>query len=916
MTKVQSKNAILFDIENDAGPLRDAMVATIGEGTALDQGLISAIDKAKLDGIAAGSTANATDAALRDRATHTGEQAIGTITGLVDALSGKATPADVAAALAGLVDSSPETLDTLNELAAALGDDPNFATTVSTALGNRLRVDAAQGLSEPQQAQGRDNLGLGSAALAASGDFATAAQGAKADTAVQVGDAALPAVVDGRMLVDEDGERKPMARPEVRAWLDAVVIVETRTALKALNPLLDTNAYLTEEGRQGAFVWSASNHAAEVDADPQEGVYVKADAVAATAGAWVRQYNGDIQASWFGAFGAGGKKAALQASIEASKNVGPMMIDAPVEVDGNLILGANSILRGHTAAMMSFTAYSDTTAGSLIRTTQPSSSSLASKKSNILIENLRGDGSQYPGQGRFTLVSGTTNTVKLPETAPAIDDIYNGRILLFMSGVNAGEIVGIGDYDGASRTATLNSTITAPAPGDDVDIGWNDNFIGLVGGLNNIHVVGCHFSNLPQTLMVSSSGGGKGVNFESGVTNGSVDRCTFENLFTAMFCQGLDGNLGAPNLSKRRAVGIRFRNSYASNCGSLLTVAGLNANQAPDGDADDSMIIASDLTYENIGHAPWRVVKADQQKSGVINLLEAQNVSIFNVRGRNDSTYPNSSPGYPTDYSARVGYGLSGNIGAMLWGHARHLRINGFVHHGNVDAMIQVQRGRALGDDAAGQSGQPRNCYGWYISGMECHGTAGYVIAIDPTLARRVPAAELTGRIEVVVGALSSGICDPNMSSFENIIIDVTERSTNKRIVGTPKQIIAAGNTIASFSQQTTVFSQTFAVTMANDTVYECSPPTPSGFVKWCIAPGGPGGANFSGRIYYNLTTSAICEDAGTPAGVSLGTTALTDGSGDGVAGNMNVAVVLATGKIQWKNRRGSSRPIQISFET
>lgn len=38
--------------------------------------------KAKLDGIAPGATANATDAQLRDRATHTGTQAAGTITGL------------------------------------------------------------------------------------------------------------------------------------------------------------------------------------------------------------------------------------------------------------------------------------------------------------------------------------------------------------------------------------------------------------------------------------------------------------------------------------------------------------------------------------------------------------------------------------------------------------------------------------------------------------------------------------------------------------------------------------------------------------------------------------------------------------------------------------------------------------------
>jgi hypothetical protein len=46
-----------------------------------------------------------------------------------------ATTAFVVAAVAALVASSPATLDTLNELALALGSDPNFATTIATALG-------------------------------------------------------------------------------------------------------------------------------------------------------------------------------------------------------------------------------------------------------------------------------------------------------------------------------------------------------------------------------------------------------------------------------------------------------------------------------------------------------------------------------------------------------------------------------------------------------------------------------------------------------------------------------------------------------------------------------------------------------------------------------------------------------------
>ncbi|MEG1648338.1 MAG: hypothetical protein RR277_00450 [Rikenellaceae bacterium] len=40
--------------------------------------------------------------------------------------------------VAALVDSSPETLNTLNELATALGGDPNFATTVATQIGNKV----------------------------------------------------------------------------------------------------------------------------------------------------------------------------------------------------------------------------------------------------------------------------------------------------------------------------------------------------------------------------------------------------------------------------------------------------------------------------------------------------------------------------------------------------------------------------------------------------------------------------------------------------------------------------------------------------------------------------------------------------------------------------------------------------------
>ena len=55
-------------------------------------------------------------------------------------------------------------LDTLNELAAAMNNDPNFAATIAAEVANRVRYDAAQTLTAPQQTQARANIGAQSAA--------------------------------------------------------------------------------------------------------------------------------------------------------------------------------------------------------------------------------------------------------------------------------------------------------------------------------------------------------------------------------------------------------------------------------------------------------------------------------------------------------------------------------------------------------------------------------------------------------------------------------------------------------------------------------------------------------------------------------------------------------------------------------
>ncbi len=69
---------------------------------------------------------------------HPAAHSISEVTGLQAAIDGKTTESYVDTAVANVVNSAPEALDTLNELADALGDDANFAATTATSLGEKL----------------------------------------------------------------------------------------------------------------------------------------------------------------------------------------------------------------------------------------------------------------------------------------------------------------------------------------------------------------------------------------------------------------------------------------------------------------------------------------------------------------------------------------------------------------------------------------------------------------------------------------------------------------------------------------------------------------------------------------------------------------------------------------------------------
>lgn len=107
-----------------------------------------------------------------------------------------------------------------------------------------------------------------------------------------------PIDAKGVLLVDISGLPIPLGD----------TLAANRTELASINGVSRKVAYLYESGREGQFVWDASNLSTQVAADTQQGVYVAPASVPSGAsGAWVRKFDGKkLHLRWFGAVADGG----------------------------------------------------------------------------------------------------------------------------------------------------------------------------------------------------------------------------------------------------------------------------------------------------------------------------------------------------------------------------------------------------------------------------------------------------------------------------------------------------------------------------------------------------------------------------------------------------------------------------------
>ncbi len=149
----------------DSDNTLDFVIGTLNQDTTGNAATATALETARtIGGTSFDGTANITPANATNAVNVTGTVAsavTGTTQSAADNSTKIATTAYVETAVSNLVDSAPGTLNTLNELAAALGDDASFSTTVTNSIATKLPLAGGQltgniTFSGSQTVDGRD----------------------------------------------------------------------------------------------------------------------------------------------------------------------------------------------------------------------------------------------------------------------------------------------------------------------------------------------------------------------------------------------------------------------------------------------------------------------------------------------------------------------------------------------------------------------------------------------------------------------------------------------------------------------------------------------------------------------------------------------------------------------------------------
>ncbi|ESZ40070.1 right-handed parallel beta-helix repeat-containing protein [Mesorhizobium sp. L2C066B000] len=233
--------------------------------------------------------------------------------------------------------------------AAQPGSDPGFV--IPGAAGDLMMSDASGNLVSSGE---NVTAIVGSTATAVAAAAAAATQAGIATT--KAGEAAASAGILASLVAGFAALWTTVLQTATfaEAWMVLKLngSLSTRALIKALVPQVGMSVLLTEAGRVGNFVWTLGDFTARIADDTQEGMFLKANSIAAGVGAWVRSFE-ILNVEMFGASLAASpaaNKAAIQAAvIMAQKYVGELFFRELYGTDGPVTLSNTIKVYGRQA---------------------------------------------------------------------------------------------------------------------------------------------------------------------------------------------------------------------------------------------------------------------------------------------------------------------------------------------------------------------------------------------------------------------------------------------------------------------------------------------------------------------------------------------------------------------------------------